>query len=73
MDRQMLMEHLSQAERHVAEGMMHVEKQRTLVENMASEGHDTSDHEALLQQFEKTLALHIKIRDRLQRQLAQSQ
>ena len=67
----MLMEHLSQAERHVAEGMVHVEKQRTLVENMARDGHDTSEHDALLQQFEETLALHIKIRDQLQRQLAQ--
>jgi len=73
MDRQMLMEHLSQAERHVAEGMVHVEKQRTLVENMARDGHDIGGHEALLRQFEKTLGLHTKIRDQLQRQLAQSQ
>src|SRR5262245_65840088 len=66
MDRQMLMEHLSQAERHVAEGMVHVEKQRTLVENMARDGHDIRVHEALLRQFEETLGLHIKNRDQLQ-------
>jgi len=66
MDRQMLMEHLSQAERHVAEGMVHVEKQRTLVENMARDGHDIREHEALLRQFEETLGLHIKNRDQLQ-------
>ena len=73
MDGLMLREHLSQAERHVAEGMVHVEKQRTLVENMARDGHDIGGHEALLRQFEKTLGLHTKIRDQLQRQLAQSQ
>ena len=73
MDREMLMEHLSQAERHVAEGMMHVEKQRTRVENIARDGHDIGGHEALLRQFEETLRLHTKIRDQLQRQLAQSQ
>jgi len=73
MDREMLMEHLSQAERHVAEGMTHVEKQRTRVENIARDGHDIGGHEALLRQFEETLRLHTKIRDQLQRQLAQSQ
>ena len=73
MGRQMLKEHLSQAERHVAEGMVHVEKQRTLVEDMARDGHDIGEHETLLRQFEETLALHTKIRDQLQTQLAQSQ
>lgn len=66
----MLIEHLSQADRHVAESEMHVERQRNLVENLARDGHDIREHAALLQQFEETLALHIKNRDRLVRELA---
>jgi hypothetical protein len=61
---EMLMERLSQAER-LAEGKMHVERQRTLVENLALDGHDTTTAAALLQRFEETLALHIEDRDRL--------
>ena len=73
MEREMLMEHLSQAERHVAEGMMHVERQRNLVENLARDGHDTTQSEGTLKQFEETLALHIQVRDRLLKELAESQ
>jgi len=70
MEREMLIEHLSQANRHVAESEMHVERQRNLVENLARDGHDIREHAALLQQFEELLAQHIKERDRLVRELA---
>jgi predicted component of type VI protein secretion system len=64
MDREMLMEHLSQTERHVADGSMHVERRRTLVENLARDGHDISKQAALLQQFEDLLAMHIQDREK---------
>jgi hypothetical protein len=73
MEREMLIEHLSQAERHVAEGEMVVERQRNLVENLARDGHDTSKQAALLQQFEERLAMHIKDRDRVLKELAKSE
>jgi hypothetical protein len=63
---------LSQAERHVAEGTMHVERQRNLVENLARDGHDTKQAEAPLKQFEELLAMHIQDRDRLLKDLAES-
>ena len=66
------MEHLSQAERHVAEGEMNVERQRILVENLAREGHDTERAEALLKQFEEIQALHIRDRERLLKELDES-
>jgi hypothetical protein len=72
-DREMIMEHLSTAERHVAEGEMHVERQRILVENLARDRHDTKQAEALLKQFEEVLALHMQDRDRLLKELAESQ
>src|SRR5262245_46364254 len=34
MDREMIIDHLAQAERHVAEGTVHVERQRLLVEQL---------------------------------------
>jgi hypothetical protein len=72
-DREMIMEHLSTADRHVAEGEMHVERQRILVENLARDRHDTKQAEALLKQFEEVLALHMQDRDRLLKELAESQ
>jgi hypothetical protein len=72
-DRAMKMEHLSTADRHVAEGEMHVERQRILVENLARDRHDTKQAEALLKQFEEVLALHMQDRDRLLKELAESQ
>jgi hypothetical protein len=73
LDREMIMEHLSTADRHVAEGEMHVERQRILVENLARDRHDTKQAEALLKQFEEVLALHMQDRDRLLKELAESQ
>ena len=73
MDREILVEHLSLAERHAAEGEMLVERKRILVENLAREGHDTKEAEASLKQFEELLALHIQGRDRLLKELAESE
>jgi len=69
MDRQMIIDHLELAERHVSEGAAHVEQQRQLVERLAHEGHYTDRSEAILAQFEDLLAMHIADRDRLQKTL----
>jgi hypothetical protein len=39
MDRNMILNHLANAERHVAEGSAHVERQRELVERLSGHGH----------------------------------
>ena len=70
MEQEIMLRHVSLAEKHVAKGMMLVERQRLLVENLARDGYDTSKHEELLQQFERLLAFHIEGRDRLLRELA---
>ena len=68
----MIKEHLAQARRHVAEGSEHVAHQREIVAKLEGDGHDTSEAKTLLDQFEKTQALHIADRDRLERELAET-
>jgi hypothetical protein len=42
MDREMLRQHLAQAERHMAEGERCIARQRELVAELARDGHDSS-------------------------------
>jgi Spy/CpxP family protein refolding chaperone len=70
MHRDMLLDHLAQARRHVAQGEQHVMRQRELVAEMERDGHDTAQSRALLKQFEELLALHVADRDRMERELA---
>jgi len=73
MDRTMVGEHLAMAERHVEEGIRHVEQQRALVATLARDGHDVTAPRALLTQFEELLRLHVADRDRLRAELAQAE
>jgi hypothetical protein len=57
--------HLEEAERHVREGAGRVERQRELVARLQQGGHPTEEPEALLAQFDETLAAHIESLDRL--------
>jgi hypothetical protein len=52
-ERSTIVEHLAQAERHVAQGAEHVAKQRGIVDQLARGGHDTAQAMALLEQFNK--------------------
>jgi hypothetical protein len=70
MDRVMWEEHLAIAERHVAEGRQHVAHQRQIVLELRRNGHDAAQAQALLAQFEATLKLHTKDRDRLKAELS---
>src|SRR5262245_42955830 len=72
MDRHMLIDHLAQAERHIAEGRAHVESERQIVEGLVRGGHDARKSQDLLELFEDTLAMHVEERDRLLSELTES-
>jgi hypothetical protein len=72
MNRDLLKDHLAQAERRIAEGRDHVERQRQIVEEVVRGGEDARRSTALLELFEKTLAAHVEERDRLRNELAES-
>lgn len=66
----MILEHLNQAERHVAEGERHIAGQKKIIAELGNDGHDQKAAIALLGQFEETQALYIADRDRLRAELA---
>jgi hypothetical protein len=70
MDRQMLLDHLAQANDHVERGEKHVRRQRELIGELERDGHDSTSAKALLVQFEQILAMHKTDRDRIARELA---
>lgn len=49
------------AERHVEEGIRHVEQQQALVATLARDGHEVTAPRALLTQFQELLRLHVAI------------
>lgn len=61
----MLDRHLTQAERHIAEGEDHVTRQRQIVLELANDGGDLRTAQALLTQFEMMPAQHIADRERI--------
>jgi hypothetical protein len=65
-----LLEHLAQAERHVAEGAAIIARQKSLILELEKDGHDTTSSRSLLRQFEEIQHLHIEDRDRLKTELA---
>ena len=70
MDREILKQHLRLAEKHIAEGTEHVERQRQIVDELVRNGKDPRRSMDLLTLFEETLAGHTEERDRLQDELA---
>ena len=70
--RHVLLEHLEQARRHVAEGERHILRQRELVAEMERDGHGTAEARRLLEQFEEMQTLHVADRDRIENELARS-
>jgi hypothetical protein len=51
MDRQMVLDHLALAERHIAEGKIAIERQQTLIAELEQGGHDITMSRQLLSQF----------------------
>jgi hypothetical protein len=71
MDKTIFLEHLAQAERHVAMGEAIVMRQREIVSALEANGHTelASKARRLLAIFEELHATHIAGRDRLQQEL----
>ena len=68
MDRAILSEHLEQAERHVAEGVRCIGRQRMVIANLERNGHDATLARSLLAQFQYTQVVHIAHRDELKKE-----
>jgi hypothetical protein len=68
MDRALIVQHLAQAERHIAAGQQHIERQRQIIRELKY-GHDLASAKDLLAQFEELQLLHIRDRDRLKKEL----
>ena len=58
MDRQTVLRHLEQAERHVAEGRALIEKQEHVIAKLEHEGLDATEATRLLETLLDTQALH---------------
>ena len=65
MDREQTLQHLAEAEHHVAIGADHVARQRELIARLQRDGHDAAQAKQLLEQFEQLQQMHIADRDRL--------
>jgi hypothetical protein len=61
--------HLDEAERHVREGELRLERQRVLIGKLRDGGHLTDTAETLLARFKDALASHISHRDRLRKEV----
>lgn len=62
-------QHLDQANQHVREAEERIAKQEALVRQLAADGHDIRDAEALLQAFRDTLAGMKEHRDLIKTEL----
>lgn len=69
MNRQMLQDHLAQAERQLAEVAARIEGQKAFIRSLERRGQDTAHAAFLLQQSLGFKALNETHRDRLQREL----
>jgi hypothetical protein len=72
MDREMLMLHLRQAGRHIAQGERQLALQFGIIAELAAGGHARSGANALLNCLEEAQAMHIAHRDRLREELGLS-
>jgi hypothetical protein len=70
MNRQMLKDHLGQADRQLAELAVRIEQQKTHIARLEAGGQDTAHASFLLQQARGLQRLHQTHRDWLKRELA---
>jgi hypothetical protein len=69
MDRDVILEHLAQAERHIAESDERIARQKALIERLEADGGDSVTAKLLLAEFQHSLALHRADWERLQGKL----
>ena len=72
MQRAELLAHLVLGERHVAHGAATIRRQRRLIAELADGGHDTTRAQALLEEFQRTQALHVAELELVRSELARS-
>lgn len=69
MDRTMILEHLAQAEAHIALGREHIDKQHRIIAQLYSQGADMTIANELLAHLEESQGLHeaslVRIREEL--------
>ncbi|MFO1132507.1 MAG: hypothetical protein U1E16_10940 [Hyphomicrobiales bacterium] len=65
MDGTTLLEHLEWAERYVAEGLIHIRRQKLLIAALESEDKDASQARRILDVLEKSQRDHVAARERL--------
>jgi hypothetical protein len=63
------LEHLAEAQQHVAQGQERIQKQRAIIADLERDGHDTGQASALLKTLLNIQALHEQRRDRALREL----
>jgi hypothetical protein len=71
MDRWALLQHLAQAERHIAEGVVHLARQRALIAALDRAGHDSEEARAILDTLMETQIIHEQDHERLLRLVSQ--
>ena len=71
MDRKMELDHLAVAERAVAQGERHIEREERMIADLDRDGHDTTQARALLATYRLTQADHVAHRNRLLKMLQQ--
>jgi hypothetical protein len=65
MDQAALHRYLAQAERHIARGVVHLARQRALIDELGDAGQDTEEARTILDTLMQTQALHQQDRERL--------
>ena len=71
MDRQLVLERMAQAERHVAEGHKIIQRQRHIIADLERDGHDATQAHALMNALLETQAAHEEGLVRIRQELAE--
>ena len=71
MNRQMLLDHLEEAERHVSNGARLLERQRAIIDERRRDGHDVKRAEGMLETMQELQRMHIEHLATLRKELAQ--
>jgi hypothetical protein len=70
MNRRTLLEHLAQAEQHVARGAGYLERERALIEERRQDGYDVKEAERLLKKMEQLHQMDIEHLEEVRKELA---
>jgi hypothetical protein len=71
MNREMELQHLALAEKTIALGERHIQREEQMISELDRDGHDTSEALALLETYRRTQAQHVAHRNMLLKLLQQ--